>query len=448
MRAILFLTVLCYGCMQAQDHYAGITTSPRAGIVSSTLNPAELVNIASEYEVNVLTLSTNFTNNKITFADLWGDSEFTDLLFIGTTPANLNADIELLGPSLALKKGKWAFAIITAGKTKANIKDINPDLGRAVTSESGVDSLAAATAVLANYSQSAAATTWGEVGISASREVYSSGGHTFNAGVTFKILFPGSYARMHASNFTGAIEEYSDGIGLTDAYTSLDFAYSGSLANDFTDSGNFTDYFGNGPGGFAVDLGINYRWKDENSSSYRINAGLSVRNLGSMKFKDSGNEANSYIIDVPQGEYLNLNQFSNVGSISQIETLLLQSGFADITKTSSDFLVKLPAVLSVYADVKVYNAWHITAYTQQKLVSDVSENQIPVQNVITFIPRYAPGRFEIYAPMSSNEVSGFAAGLGVQFGGFFIGSGSVITALLNNSNTHQADAYLGFRFGF
>ncbi|KOS04978.1 hypothetical protein AM493_02175 [Flavobacterium akiainvivens] len=434
--------------MQAQEHYAGINTSQRTGIISGALNPAELVNITSENEANIITFSANFTNNKMAFSQLWGDREFTDLLFDGNAPANLNADLEILGPSFAFKKGKWAFAITTAGKTKANIKDINPQLGRAVIADSGVDSLAAAAAVLVDYNQSAAATTWGEIGLSAAREIYSDNGHTLNAGVTFKVLFPGSYARMYSSNFTGTIEGYTGGIGLTDASTSLNFAYSGSLGNDFTDSGNFTNYFGNGPHGFAVDFGFNYRWKQETDTGYRINVGLSFRNLGSMKFRDSGNESNTYVLNVPQGEYLNLNQFANVSTISQIEALLLQSGYAKITKQSNDFVAKLPAMFSLYADVKVYNAWYITGYLQQKLVSDVSQNQIPAQNTVTLIPRFSPGKYEFFAPLSSNEISGFAAGLGVRYGGFFIGSGSVLTALLSDGDTHQADAYLGFRWAF
>lgn len=46
---------------------------------------------------------------------------------------------------------------------------------------------------------------------------------------------------------------------------------------------------------------------------------------------------------------------------------------------------------------------------------------------------------------SSNEISGFTTGFGFLAGGFFLGSGSVITALLNDSK--QADLYLGFRIG-
>jgi hypothetical protein len=53
--------------------------------------------------------------------------------------------------------------------------------------------------------------------------------------------------------------------------------------------------------------------------------------------------------------------------------------------------------------------------------------------------------FEVFTPLTQNEISGFNAGVGFRAGGFFIGSGSVITALINDSK--EADIYAGFRFG-
>jgi hypothetical protein len=51
----------------------------------------------------------------------------------------------------------------------------------------------------------------------------------------------------------------------------------------------------------------------------------------------------------------------------------------------------------------------------------------------------------MYAPQTSNEISGFTSGFGLKIYGFYIGSSSIVTAALNNSK--QADIYLGFRFG-
>jgi hypothetical protein len=80
------------------------------------------------------------------------------------------------------------------------------------------------------------------------------------------------------------------------------------------------------------------------------------------------------------------------------------------------------------------------------LNSDNDNNQITTQNIVSITPRINLGYFEAYVPISSNEISGTNTGIGFRLGGFYIGSGSVITALLNDSK--QADFYTGFRWAF
>lgn len=450
MKTPLFLfVVLCCGSVTAQEHFAGINTSKRTGILNASVNPAELINIANDMEVHVFAISANMANNKIGFNDLVKSNNFEDQVFQGNTPTSFRAEFDILGPSFAMKIDKWAFAITTAGKTRANITDINTALGRAVINSNNLDNIELATGVLANHTQKATATSWGEIALNAAREIYNDGTHAFSGGIALKLLFPGSYGKMRASDFRGTLLENEGTIALTDAYSNVSFAYSGSLADDFNDTGNFTNYYGNGVNGLAADLGINYRWKDEgsdNTGNYKINAGLSFKNLGSMKFKDSNNESNSYLVNVPNGQYLDLQQFQGASSIKEIEAILQRSGYAAITKSSTDFIVKLPATLNLYADFKVYQNWYITGYTQQKLRQDSDDSQIASQNIVTITPRYSAEKYEVYLPLSDNETSGFTAGIGFRYAGFFIGSGSFITAVFNNSDTHQADGYIGYRF--
>jgi len=445
-RFIIAAIVLCAGSIQAQEHFAGIATSQSTGILNGTTNPAEFVNLPNQYSFNVLSVSAYMSNNKMGFNELIHSDNFEEAIFSGNKPASIRADFEILGPSFAYKMDKWAFVITTCGKTKANIVDINNDLGNAIVNGIAPESVENIAGILADYNQKATATTWGEIGFGVARELLSMDGHTLNAGATFKILFPGTYVRMSASDFRGTITVENGTVALTDASTNISFAYSGSLADNFTDSTNFTNYFGNGPSGFSMNIGVNYNWKDADDNRKIINAGLAFRNIGSMTYKDSNNQSNSYMVNIPAGQYLDLEQFSGDSDIKEIEQKLIQSGFAQIAHQNTDFKVKLPATFALYADVNVYNNWYIGAYTQQKLSQDYEETQIAVQNIFTVTPRYATEDFEVFLALSDTEISGFAAGVGTRYKGFYIGSGSLITAIFNNSNTHQADAYAGFRF--
>lgn len=456
-KPLLFIITLLSTGLYAQEHFSGITTSRRTGIINATINPAELVNLEKKYEVSVFSLSANASNNKISFGDLVGGSDnFEDLLFSGNDPVNMRVDVEILGPSFAMKVEKWAFAITTAAKVRANLVDIDTHLGRALTLDP-INSTTLTANINSQYNQRATATSWGEIGISAAREIYKDEEHEFSAGVTFKLLFPGAYANMSASKFKGTINAnlLTNETILDDAQADLNFAYSGSLADGFDDASNFADFFGGGLNGFSTDIGFNYRWKntDGTNDEYRLNAGLAFRNMGSMTFKDDKNVSNNYSLNIPNDNNpldgtngLDLTQFENADTIQEIETILMQSGYVTLNQTGKNFKAKMPALVSAYADYNITGNWYATAYFQQKLNKDGKDGQIAVQNMLSLTPRFSTGFFEVYAPLASNEISGFTAGIGFRVGGFYIGSGSILSSAI--SDTNQADAYLGFRFGF
>ena len=450
-KPLLFAFALLTTGLYAQEHFAGINTSRRTGLINSTINPAELTNLKTKYEVNVLSFSANVSNNKISFGDLvGGDSDFEDMIFSGNEALNMKADIEILGPAFAFKIEKWAFAITTAAKVKANITDVDTRLGRALSD--GSDGLTVAGSfIAAGSNQKVTGTSWGEIGFSGARDIFENDMHKFSAGVTFKLIFPGSYANIGADKFTGNVA-LGSGVNAGDAVlknasTSINVAYSGSLADGFTDAGNFTDFFAGGLNGFSTDLGFNYQLKDQqNDGKYILNAGLSLRNLGSMTFKDDNNESSNYSLDVSGTEEFNLSQFEGVDNLEDIQAILDNDPLVTKGTPQKDFKVKQPALISTYADVKVYNNWYVTGFLQQRLGDDEKNDQIVSQNVFTVTPRYSAEWFEAYMPISSNEISGFTAGIGVRLGGFYIGSGSLLSAAV--TDTDQADAYLGFRFGF
>jgi len=446
-------SMLCAG-VYAQEHFSGINTSRRVGILNAAINPAEFANLKNDHEINFFAVSANVANNKITFGDLVKGKDLDNLIFTGSDASNLSGNAEILGPSFAMKSGKWGFGFTTAAKISINFVDIDVNLGNALTNSTSRFLLTGGSAPIdTDYNQRATATTWGEIGLSAARELYNDEEHRFTGGVTMKLIFPGAYVNMSADKFSGDIDfNPEDGnLYLSDASANINIAYSGSLSDDFEEVKNYTNFFSGGLNGFAADLGITYQWKNPEDGTTILNAGLSVRNLGGMTFKDDNNVSTNYILDVPAATEeelgLNLAAFDGASSVKDVEAILQQRPeYFTAINSNRDYRVNLPTIFSAYADVQVYNKWFVTAYTQQNL-NEVSENdQIGSPNIITVTPRYSGDFFETYMPLSHNEISGFTAGLGFRLGGFFIGSGSVVTALV--SEVEQADAYVGFRLGF
>lgn len=447
MKKIILTVSLLIGLNTfAQEHYSGISTSNRTGILNANINPAELANLAKKFEVNIYGLSFNVSNNKIAFSDFSSDTDFETLLFQGNSPVNARIDAEINGPGVAMRWQKWGFAITTKAHAKFDMVDIDPTIGNAITN----DNILLNTTILDNPgNQRLSGTSYGEVGLSAARTIFENDNHRVSAGVTLKILFPGSYSNFGLSNLNGTITENASGAYLTtNSPATLNIAYSGNLAESFT---NFDDYsksiFG-GLNGFAGDIGFNYQWKK--GKDYKLNAGLAIRNIGSMTFKDDNNSSTNYVLNIqpnvqnPQG--LDLSSFENVDSLRDVEQILSDNGYLTQTSGQTDFKVKLPTVLSTYADFRIVPKLYVTAYLQQKVNEDDSNDQITVPNIFSITPRVNLGFFESYIPVTFNEISGTNVGIGFRLGGFYLGTSSLVTALLSDSK--QGDIYTGFRWAF
>ena len=442
-KQIVSLFLLISFCSFSQEHFSGIGTSKRIGILNANFNPAELANLSSKTEVNLLASSINISNNKIGVIDLTGDEDFEDLIFRGEEPVNLRFDVEIAGPGFAFRYKKMGFAITSKAYGKLNLVDIDANIGDAIANN-GLNSLANFTNLNGNFNQRLVGTTYGEIGFSAARSLWETDKYKLNGGATFKLLFPGSYANFGADQFEGTIANVGGDSFLTNANASLNVAYSGSLGSSFSNFDSYSDSVFGSLNGFAVDFGGTFTIKDE-KSGYKLNSGISVRNIGGMTFKDENNSTTNYNLVIQGNESLNLSQFEEVDSLQEVEQILVVSGFLTSTSSSKDFKVKLPTVLNAYADLQIIPTLYVSVFLQQKLTDDAKNDQITAQNVVTLTPRFSLNNFEVFAPLSQTEIAGFNAGIGFRIYGFFVGSGSAFTALINDSK--QADFYFGYRFG-
>jgi hypothetical protein len=444
MKKSFFLALLVSIAGYSQDHFSGITTSKRVGILNIGLNPSELANLKNHFEVQLFSTSLNASNNKVGFNDIVKGINLEKILFKGTEPVNFSIDSEIQGPGFAIKLLNWGFAVTSKGYIKGNIIDVDPNLGSALTN--GIlSSVNTGTALISsNTNQRMNATTWGEIGFSAAHKIFENKRNKMNAGVTFKLLFPGAYANVGLDKFQGRITNNLGNLVLTNATANLNIAYTGNLGNDFT---NFNDYTNSVYGnlkGVATNIGIDYQLLGSNKN-YKIKIGASIKNIGSLSFNSNSNYSTNYTLSIQGAQALNLNQFQNVNGVNDIETTLINGGFLNKSPKNTDFNVKLPTTFNLYTDIKIVSKFSVTLFTQQKMNSNSNNDQIMSQNIISIIPRVSLGIFEAYLPIAKNEISGTTGGFGFRLGGFFLGSNSILTAL--TSETKQADFYTGFRFG-
>jgi hypothetical protein len=452
-KIIIFSLIIFTSNLFAQDHFTGVTTSSRVGILNVGINPAELPNLSKKFEVNITGLSMNFANNIIGINDLNSDTNIEDLLFTGDRIVNAGADIEYSGLGVAMKWKKWGFGISSKGHIKFDAVDVDPKFANAIFNSDEIAESDPPLLIKNDYNQRMTGVSWGEIGFSAGRTVFENEKHQFNAGITLKLLFAGSYANFGIDKFEGEVSTFDTNSSITRPYLTtsqpinINFSYSGNLADRFTDANDYTSSVFGKLGGVGTDLGINYQLKD-GDKKYKINAGMSIRNIGSLTFKDSNNSSNSYVLGIPDDpdNRLYLTDVNETESLVELESYLYDRGFLSGEKSNKDFKVKLPTLLSIYGDFKVYHKFYISGYLQQKMGDNNNNLQITAQNSFSIIPRINLGYFEAYLPFSQNEISGSNTGLGFRLGGFYLGSSSVISTL--TSNTKKVDFNMGFRWAF
>ncbi len=448
MKKTLFTLCLLVGfSVSAQDQFSGISTSNRVGILNGAINPAEFANLSKKFEINFYGLSFDVSNNKIGFNDLTSNTNLEDLIFTGTESANLRIDGQILGPSFAMKWRKWGFGITTKANIKFDVVDVDTSLGNAIFN----NNLTLNTTLLNQTgNQRLSGTSYGEIGFSVARKIYENDKHKFDAGITLKFLFPGSYSNFGFSNLNGTITQNSSGTFLTtDQPANLNIAYSGNLADSFSNFDDYTKSIFGGLNGVATDIGFNYQWKD-GKDKYKIKSGLAIRNIGSMTFKDDNNYNTNYTLNIqptiqnPLG--LDLSLFENINNLSEVEDVLFNNNYLNINnQNKTDFRVNLPTLLTMYADFKIVSKVFITGYLQQKMKKDDGNDQITARNIFSITPRVNLGFFEAFLPVSTDDISGTNVGFGFRLAGFYLGSNSIITSLADGK---QANIYTGYRLAF
>lgn len=443
MKKALVLTALITSiCGFAQEHFSGIGTSQRVGILNGNINPSEFALLNSAVEVNFFGTSINASNNKIGFSDLTG-SNIEDLIFRGNEPVNMRFDVEVAGPGVAFKIQKWGFAITSKAYGKLNLIDIDVNLGDAIANN-GLNALLNTTTIDGNYNQRLMGTSFGELGLSAARTLWDTDKYLLAGGASLKLLFPGSFANFGVDQFQGRISTIAGNSFLTNTNAAVNIAYSGNLTGSFSDFENYRKSIFGGFNGLAFDFGGNFIIKDK-KDGFRLKTGVSIRNLGSMTFSDSNNSTTNYSLAITGNQSLDLNQFQDVDSLQEVEQILLDSGYLTAIRSNRDFKVRLPGVINAYADLKLIPSLYVSLFLQQKLNSDSNNDQVTAQNIISLTPRFSLKNFEVFTPISQNEISGFNAGFGLRAWGFYAGSSSLLTAVINE--TKQADLFIGYRLG-
>jgi outer membrane protein OmpA-like peptidoglycan-associated protein len=350
----------------------------------------------------------------------------------------------VMGPSFMFNIApKHAIAIFTRARAVVNATDINGELYDQLK-----DGLDDANDFNINVgSPNMAGHTWGEVGASYAAVLWQSKQHFLKGGLTAKYLVGGVNSYAKGDNVTSTFNQTNNPLTST-------LATTGNLtigsSQDFI-TGDEDVKFDTNSTGFGGDFGFIYEWRPDYASydlnnakptdnsfkdlnKYKLRFGLSITDIGSIKYKNS--KIDSYNINGVVSQQ-DIDDADNLGDF-------LETHYGTPTTVYKTVKANLPTVMHLDADWNMYKKFYLNLNGNISMVDKSAMGKTSSANTYILTPRYETRWFTFSLPINYMEYSGMQVGTGLRFGPMFVGSSSVITNWLSKESK-GADVYFGFK---
>lgn len=449
----MLLSIVSIIKINAQN-FTGYRSSNYTGVNSVFFNPANIADSRYQWDLNLFSVNGFAGNNKATFklSDISSTtSEKIKNNFLGGNGnSNANINAEILGPSVMFNLNhKSAMAITTRARVVSNLKDFDGNLINAALNNTNANF---PYSLNSNSNSRIITNGWAEIGVSYAREIASHGPHYFKAGVTLKYLSGAgnNYFQINQINTTVNVDLIAQQAYLQNTTGSFNIGTTTNNLNNLS----FNSLF-NGNAGIGGDLGVVYEYRpkyanakvgDQISNKYKLKIGVSILDIGAIRYTSIANSSASYIANISGNNRFGLDQVINK-SFATIKTVLdsYPQYFTNTSSGSNSYNAGLPTVIQTDVDYHLNRGFYINVGGQLNMVSKSNLYTSSQYNNLTLTPRFEGKSFGIYFPLNYSELTKFNAGISFRAGPLFIGSGSLFTAI---ANSKQADVHVGLHIGF
>ena len=456
MRKGIFIAMLLLAIKANAQRYYGIANSNYAGINGLYINPGNIADNRLAADLQFVSFNGAINQNYgyiESFKNLVNSvKDGTDINFIkNSNTDNVGANVlgEVRGPSFMFQIGKkQAIGFLSRGRVVGSGRGINTNLFTFIND--GIKDVKLANGTSFNSGKvNTTINAFTELGIVYGREIMNEGRNFLKAGVTLKRYNGIEFSSIRFKNFN---------IKLLDTATSkVEFNGSIEASKSFnTDNGfdNITSnnvLFGGKGGGFGIDIGAVYEYRDEDPVStfryenkYKFKIGFSIQDFGSMKYKASaGNE--NYLINTNGPKVANQVDTANIefDDVTSYFRTLPGSPAITASKNNGATTVKAPTTFTLYADYKFAKRIYLNALFTGGLVGDKKAgNRTAFQAVVT--PRFEGKFLDAGLPVSFNALSkNIKIGLGLRLGLLFVGSDDIVSTALGVGKLTGANVYAG-----
>lgn len=441
----------------AQD-FPGFRAGNYTGVNGVFFNPASIADSRYRFDFNLVSLSTMVGNNRASFnlnnVIKSFDSDELEAQFVGSgaglTSGMVGVDVH--GPSLMFNTGKRAsVALTTRARTIANIIDVDGPLASQLANDID-NSVTYPYTLSSNANMRLAVNGWSEFGVSYAQILKDEGAHFFKGGLTLKYLAGAGNGYLNMRNLAGTLSEDAvNGEYLSNTTGRIDVGFGGVNMSDIGE--DFTKMESSGFGG---DLGFVYEFRPDHEAyksgdegdwqrdrnKYKFKVGVALLDIGSMKYERDRTRSGGYDASITGAERLYLDDLSSrdIDDYKQFFESRPQYFTPVAGSNESNYKVALPTTIQLDVDYHLHRGFYAQLAAQLPMVNDKVYNS-RYYSSFTFTPRYEGRAIGFYLPFNYNSLTRFNAGVSLRMGPLFIGSGSLITAVLGDSK--QADVHFG-----
>jgi hypothetical protein len=390
---------------------------------------------------NLANIADNFQH------DALRDNFFTNAT--GTSTGLITLDIH--GPSVLLNiDQKNGFALTTRIRAFANTLNIDGKLLNQLSEDVNPDN-DLPYRISSTENMRLAVNAWSEIGLTYGRVILNSGEHLLKGGLTLKYLAGVGNGFINVNNLNATLDAdfAAESAFVTDATGKVATGFGGINISSL-EADDLTNFNGSG---FGADLGLVYEYRPDASpdsknggNDYKFKFGVSVLDLGKIKYDKDPARSGSYTMNIPANQKLYLNDLNDLDEYNGFFRNHPQFFSPAPSNTEPSYSVSLPASMQLEADYHINSGFFLNLASQISLSNSRDEAYNNVNySAVSLTPRYETRLFGAYLPLNYNSLSKFSAGLCLRAGPVFVGSGSLFTALVGESK--QADIFLGIRFG-
>ncbi|MES2574197.1 MAG: DUF5723 family protein [Bacteroidota bacterium] len=447
-KKLLSLIVLFLVAKGNAQSYMGYIPDNYAGVQGVLFNPASIVDSRFKTDINLFSISGSLSNDYygVSIFDLPKSSYDADTDAVRTATLN-NSGImflDVMGPSFMFNIApKHSVAIFSRARAVVNANQMNgnlyDDLKGGLDEAEDFDLIVGDPKVIGH--------SWGEIGASYAAVLWQNKQHFLKGGLTAKYLMGGITSYASGTGITSKFNQENDP-SLSTLETTGTLAI-GSSQDVITGDEDFK--FDSDSKGFGADLGLIYEWrpgyesydltkakasdnKFKNVNKYKLRFGVSVTDLGSIKYKNV------------KEDFYDINGTVTQEDIEDMDELgdFLEDKYGTPVTSYKSMKVNLPTMIHFDVDWNIYKKFYLNANGNLGLTEKTALNETYSQNTWMLTPRYETKWFTFSIPVNYMEYSGTQVGSGLRFGPLFVGSSSLITNIISKESK-AADFYLGLK---